>query len=398
MAVGEQTASRETRRATLAAACSVHFVHDGISDALYVLLPAWSHAFGLSYAQVGVLRTAYSASLAALQMPAGMLAERAGERALLAAGTVLAGAAFMLLAISQSYALLAILILTAGVGSAVQHPLSSVIISRTYAAAARRAALGVYNFAGDLGKMCVAAGVGLAVALIGWRSTVVGYGLVVVTVGVASLFIFRRLIPAPADPTADIRMAVSGSGWGFTNARGFALLGAVHVLDSACRTGLLTFLPFLLVAKGATPAAVGFGLALIFVGGAAGKLLCGLLAERIGILRTVIVTELATALMIVLAILLPLSWQMALLVPLGVALNGTSSVLYGTVAEFVRDDRQARSFGLFYTLGSCASASSPLVFGILSDLSGVPVALYAIAALALATLPLAALMRTHLAN
>jgi MFS family permease len=397
MAVGEQMVSRRTQRTTLGAACAVHFVHDGISDALYILLPAWSQAFGLSYAQVGVLRTAYSASLALLQMPAGVLAERIGERGLLAAGTILAGAAFTLLATSQSYFLLGILLLVAGVGSAVQHPLASVIISRTYAAASRRAALGVYNFAGDLGKMTVAASVGLAVALVGWRSTVLFYGLIVAVVGAASFFIFRRLMPSPAAGAA-APAATRTRGWGFVNARGFALLGSIHVFDSACRTGLLTFLPFLLIAKGATPASIGFGLALIFVGGAAGKLVCGVMAERIGILRTVIVTELATGLMIALVIVLPLAWQMALLAPLGVALNGTSSVLYGTVAEFVRDDRQARSFGLFYTLGSCASASSPLVFGIVSDSAGVSIALYAIAALALATLPLAALLRRHLAG
>jgi MFS family permease len=396
MAVGEQAVSRQTQRSTLGAACAVHFVHDGIGDALYVLLPAWSQAFGLSYAQVGVLRTAYSASLALLQMPAGVLAERIGERGLLAAGTILAGAAFTLLATSQSYTLLGVLILTAGMGSAVQHPLASVIISRTYAAASRRAALGVYNFAGDLGKMTVAACVGLAVALIGWRSTVLFYGLIVAAVGVASFFTFRRLMSSPATGAA-VQATMPTGGWGFVNAHGFALLGSIHVFDSACRTGLLTFLPFLLIAKGATPASIGFGLALIFVGGAAGKLVCGVMAERIGILRTVIVTELATGLMIALVIVLSLTWQMALLVPLGVALNGTSSVLYGTVAEFVRDDRQARSFGLFYTLGSCASAGSPLVFGIVSDSAGVPVALYAIAALALATLPLAALLRKHLA-
>jgi hypothetical protein len=39
-----------------------------------------------------------------------------------------------------------------------------------------------------------------------------------------------------------------------------------------------------------------------------------------------------------------------------------------------------------------------LVFGIVSDSAGVSIALYAIAALALATLPLAALLRRHLAG
>jgi MFS transporter, FSR family, fosmidomycin resistance protein len=396
MTVDQQTVSRKVQHGTLATACGVHFVHDGIGDALYVLLPVWGQAFGLTYAEVGILRAAYSTSLALLQMPAGVLAERLGERALLAAGTILAGLAFALLAFAPSYGAVGSLILLAGVGSAVQHPLASVIISRTYVAASRRAALGIYNFAGDLGKMTVAASVGLAVAMIGWRSAVALYGLVVVIVGAASFLLLRRLIQ-PEAPAEVASPAARAGGWGFTNPTGFTLLGAIHVLDSACRTGLLTFLPFLLIANGATAASVGFGLALVFVGGAAGKLICGLLAERLGILRTVILTELATGAMILLILALPLSWQMLLLAPLGVALNGTSSVLYGTVAEFVRDDKQGRSFGLFYTLGSFASATSPVVFGLLSDLSGVPQALMAIAALAFGTLPLAGLLRRHLA-
>ncbi len=395
MAVGQHpVARRSQQRGTLATTCAAHFVHDGIGDALYVLLPVWSQAFGLSYAQVGTLRMAYSASLAALQMPAGVLAERVGERALLAAGTVLAGIAFISLSASPSYAVLGGLILLAGIGSAVQHPLASVIISRTYAAASRRAALGVYNFAGDVGKMCVAVGVGFAAALIGWRSTVALFGIIVVSVGVVSFLVLRRFL-ASTDFARVPWATPHASGWGFANATGFALLGAIHVFDSACRTGLLTFLPFLLIAKGSTPTNVGFALAIVFAGGAAGKLICGLVAERFGILRTVILTELATGMLIILIVALPLAWLMALLLPLGVALNGTSSVLYGTVAEFVHDDKQARSFGLFYTLGSVASASSPLAFGIVSDFVGVSYALLAVAALALVTLPFCWFLRRH---
>src|SRR5207245_5628688 len=74
-------------RAVLAAACSIHFVHDGFSDILYVLLPIWANEFRLTFAQVGIIRTAYSGGMAAFQIPAGLLGERWGERRLLAAGT-----------------------------------------------------------------------------------------------------------------------------------------------------------------------------------------------------------------------------------------------------------------------------------------------------------------------
>ncbi len=384
-------------RRTLAATCAAHFVHDGIADALYVLLPVWAQAFGLTYVQVGALRMAYSSALACLQLPAGMLAERVGERTLLAAGSVLAGAAFALLATSQSYAAVGGMILLAGVGSAVQHPIASTIISRAHAPSSRRAALGIYNFAGDVGKMAVAAAIGLGVVAIGWRSSVVLYGIIVAAVGVATLVVLGNIAgwvqrsPSGAAPAA-------AAGWGFTDPRGFALLSAIQLIDSACRTGFLTFFPFLFIAKGASVASVGFGLALVFVGGAAGKLVCGLLAERVGILRTVILTELATGLLIAALVAAPLGLGMILLIPVGVALNGTSSVLYGTVAEFVRDDRQSRSYGLFYTLGSAAGATAPLVFGLVSDFAGVPAALIAIAALALTTVPVARMLRPHITD
>jgi MFS transporter, FSR family, fosmidomycin resistance protein len=384
-------------RRTLAITCSAHFVHDGIADAFYVLLPIWAQAFGLSYVQVGTLRMAYSTAMAFLQLPAGMLAERVGERTLLAGGSMLAGVAFALLSTSQSYAALGALILLAGTGSAVQHPIASTLISRAYAVASRRAALGVYNFVGDVGKMVVAAAMGLGIVAIGWRSSVVLYGLIVVGVGLLTLVALASLAdgtpraPAKAAPAPDV-------GWGFTNPTGFALLGAIQLIDSACRTGFLTFFPFLLIAKGASVASIGFGLSLVFVGGAAGKLVCGLIAERVGILRTVILTELATGALIAAVVLAPLGWAMILLMPVGVALNGTSSVLYGTVAEFVRDDRQSRSYGLFYTLGSAAGATAPFVFGIVSDFAGVPTALMLVAALAVTTVPIALLLGPHIAK
>ena len=51
---------------------------------------------------------------------------------------------------------LAALLLVAGLGSGVQHPLASSLVSRAYETGPRRAALGTYNFAGDLGKIAVA--------------------------------------------------------------------------------------------------------------------------------------------------------------------------------------------------------------------------------------------------
>lgn len=395
----EQNPNPTRERVALATTSGAHFLHDGIADSLYVLLPIWAQAFGLNYTQVGCLRTSYSAVMAAFQMPAGILAERHGERALLVGGTLVAGAAFAGLSIASGFAGVLLAILMAGFGSAVQHPLASAIISQAYPAGRRRSALGVYNFAGDVGKMAVAFGVSAAAGIIGWRATVLGYGTFVAAASAVLLLVLwrsalgsaKRLGHATGQPAEPFK----ANGLQLTNSRGFALLSWIHGIDSAGRTGALTLLPFVLMQKGASIATVGFALACIFAGGAIGKLACGLLADRIGILRTVVVTELGTAAILLITLIAPLPVILATMPLLGIALNGTSSVLYGTVTDFVRPDRQARAFGLFYTIGSAAGGASPIVFGAVSDWVGLTCAMLGLTAIVLAILPVTGLLRPH---
>lgn len=131
--------------------------------------------------------------------------------------------------------------------------------------------------------------------------------------------------------------------------RGFMLLLAIGILDTSVRMGLLTFLPFLLQVKAASLPASGLALSLVFIGGAAGKFLCGWLGERLGLLRTVLLTEGGTALGILAVLILPLGPTMIVLPLLGVMLNGTSSVLYGTVPDLAPSGQSEHAFALFYT-------------------------------------------------
>ena len=99
------------------------------------------------------------------------------------------------------------------------------------------------------------------------------------------------------------------------------------------------FLPFLLHARGGTGAVVGLGLALLFTGGALGKAACGWLGQHLGAVWSVIATEAATALLIIATLILPLAPMLAVLPLLGIVLNGTSSVLYGTVPDLAPKGR-----------------------------------------------------------
>jgi MFS transporter, FSR family, fosmidomycin resistance protein len=385
--------SAATEARTLAAAGGAHILHDGYTDLLYVLLPIWQAEFGLGYAEVGLLRASYTGVMAALQIPASRLAERCGPVLLLAAGTFVSALSFVLAGASLGLASLLTVLVLGGMGASVQHPIGSSLVSAAFSGLRSRTALGVYNFTGDLGKMAMPLLAALLLSAMPWRAALWVLG----GLGIACAVLVLALAPGQARPQHGGSEAVAAplstpAPPGTPPRHGFALLLAIAMIDSAGRSGFLTFLPFLLKAKEASIASTGSALSLLFLGGAAGKLVCGYLGARFGLLNAVLLTEGLTSLGIIALLPLPLAGAIVLLPLLGLGLNGTSSVLYGTVPELVPPARRTRAFGIFYTGAIAASAATPPLIGVFGDAFGVPTAMVLIAVAVLTTLPLSALL------
>ena len=384
--------TQEERRA-LGVACGAHALHDGYTDLVYVLLPIWQAEFGLSYGAVGILRSLFSGTLAGFQIPSGLLAEKLGAARVLAAGTALAGCGYLIAGASAGLAMLVIALIIGGLGASTQHPLASTLVARAFGAQRAIKAIGTYNFAGDIGKMTVPVAAALLMTLMPWRPTVAALG----ACGFAAALAIIALMPQQAGEAHAAAKSTEGAASGAPR-RGFPLLLAIGVLDSGTRMPFLTFLPFLLGAKGASVTGIGLALTLVFAGGACGKLVCAFIGARIGVFATVVLTEVATALGIV--ALLPLSLEAcyALLPLIGVALNGTSSVLYGSVPALVAPERRARAFSIFYTGTIGTGALAPVVYGFLGDVIGVRTTLVVLACVVLVTVPLAFALRSALAE
>lgn len=373
-------------RKTLAICGSAHALHDGFTDLLNVLYPLLQAQFGLSYAAIGALKTVYSGAMASGQIPSGWLAGRIGGVTVLAFGTALVAGGYGLAGLTGSlYGVIAGLLL-AGLGGATQHPIAATLVAGAFPGVRSRTALGTYNFTGDLGKVALPAVFALVAAALGWRQAmmvtaaiaVVGAGLIVLTLQSSEMA---------------AKSKANAAGAGQDRPRAFWLLFAIHVSDSAVRSGFLIFLPFLLQAKGADLPTIGLALSLLFAGGAAGKLVMGWLGARLGVVLSVVATEGATTALILAILPLSLTPTLVLLPVVGVMLNGTSSVLYGTIPEFVTVERRTHAFAVFYTGGSIAGATSPFLFGLLGDFIGLQPALVGVGALALLTVPLVMALR-----
>jgi MFS transporter, FSR family, fosmidomycin resistance protein len=384
---------RDERRA-LAIAGGAHVLHDGYTDLIYVMLPIWQPEFGLTYAAVGVLRALYAGTMATFQIPATFLAERLGATGVLAAGTALAGLGYMLAGISPDLVVLMIALFLGGLGSSTQHPLASALVAHAFAGPRSLKALGTYNFTGDLGKMTVPLTASLLLLVLPWRPTIAIIGGAGIAVALCILVLMPRFRPA-AVTEHDARAVEDHQP---RQTYGFPLLFSIGLIDSATRMAFLTYLPFLLTQKGASIPTVGIALTLVFAGGAAGKLACAFIGARIGVIATVWLTEALTTALILALLPLPLETGLVLLPLLGIALNGTSSVLYGSVPMLVAPERRARAFGIFYTGVIGSGAAAPVLFGLVGDSLGVARTLAVIGLVPLLTLPLALVLRPSFAR
>ena len=385
---------RDESRA-LGVACGAHALHDGYTDLVYVMLPIWQSEFGLGFAALGLMKTVFSGTLAGFQIPAGFLAERFGTAAVLALGTALAGLGYVFAGFSTGVTTLVAALFIGGLGASTQHPLASSLIAHAFAGSRSLKALGTYNFAGDIGKMTLPATAALLFIVLPWRQALMLLGSLGAVAAIAIFVAIPRF--SDRDSVAQRKGDAKSGKRGVARAYGFPLLLSIGVVDSATRMAFLTFLPFVLTAKGASLQTVGLALTLVFAGGAAGKLVCAYIGARIGVVATVWLTETVTALGIVALLPLPLEAALVLLPVVGVALNGTSSVLYGSVPDLVEPARRQRAFSIFYTGTIGAGAISPAIYGLLGDAVGVTTALIVVASLVLVTLPITLVLRPALA-
>ena len=355
------------KKQILLISAGVHATQDGLTSTIYVLLPILAQSLGLTYAQVGTVRAVYSGMMWVLEIPAGILSERFGEQRLLVFGLIAAGMGYGILSTVNSFYGVLFALLIAGTGAAFQHSLSSSLISRVYDGPSRRVALGSYNASGDTGKLLFTGvaslmfGVGIA-----WQVVVNGYGILALFVSAVLWLVFRRL-RLKGTESIQASNRTTKSGWGITDRSGFRWLAAIVFVDIAVQDGFLVFVAFLMIEKNVPASLAAFAVVATLAGGVIGKYACGHLSAGLGVVRSLFLVEVFTAAGIVAVILLPPVAAFILLPLVGIVLQGSSTITYGSVSEFVDEAHQSRGFALIYSMANGASVAGPVAFGLISD-------------------------------
>jgi MFS family permease len=331
-----------------------------------------------------------------LEIPAGILSESLGERRLLVFGIMGSGIGFFAVSFTEGYYGILLALFVAGCGAAFQHSLCSSLISKSFGEPERRIALGSYNASGDIGKLAFTLVASLLLGIgVGWQNITLGYGLLSVAV---ALTIWILLSTKRAGKLSAIKLneIAGGKHWGIKDKLGFTNLAAIVFLDSLIQSGFLVFITFVMIEKQVSTGLVVFAVAATLSGGICGKYAGGLLAVRIGVIRSIVFFEVLTAIGIMLVFYAPGNISFFLLPLVGVFLQGSSSITYGTVSNLVHTKQQSRGFSIIYTITSSASFVGPAIFGLIIDLLGFKVMMMIMATLVLVTLPLCYLLKLAL--
>ncbi len=388
------TKAPQSRR-TLLFGSAMHVWSDLYFALMVPLLPLMQEDLDLSLIEVGLLRSVFSGATAVLQIPIGLLAESAGEFWLLIWGNVWVSVGLIGMALSAGFAMLLVVSFFAGLGGGAQHPLASSMVSRAYDDRGRSTAVGTVNFAGDIGKMIAPLLAAVIAVQFGWRTTLWVVGLAGIVFMAFSAATRRRLdIGKPVR-----REAADGDGDAEdTRISAFVTLSWIGFLDSATRGSALVFLPFVMTAKDMRTVEISIMLFLLFVGGAAGKFVVGWLGDRYSFISLVWATKGLTAVTLALSLVASPLALVPLMLALGAGLNGTSSILYATVADFVPARRRARLYGIYYTTNEGGTILAPPLYGLVGELVSLNVAMLAMAVATAAILPVSLTLRRHLAR
>jgi FSR family fosmidomycin resistance protein-like MFS transporter len=281
----------ELDRQAMATLSGGHLAVDFASGAVPALLPFLTLKFGLSYTATAALMLAVLVSSSLVQPIFGLWSDRRGAMWLLPGGVAVAGAGTGLAAAAPSYALVVALVFVGGIGIAAYHPEGAKFAA--YASGRKRASgMSYFNIGGNTGY---ALGPIVVTPLVLWLGLEGGLlamvpVLVVAAVLVKALPSLGRLVPE-----ATVRRAERGE----DDVGAMSLLAIVIALRSVAWFGLLTFVPLWVVANGGTEGEGNRTLSLMLLAGAVGTLVLGPAADRLGLRRTLLLTQAALPILIV---------------------------------------------------------------------------------------------------
>ncbi|MBM4425551.1 MAG: MFS transporter [Chloroflexi bacterium] len=371
-----------------------HFSVDVLNGQMGVLLAVLSAPLGLTNAHIGLIATLYSFAGAFTQPVFGWLSDRYGGRWTTAGGVLWMALFFSLFAIAPGYWPLLFLVL-GSVGSAAFHPPGAAKATQeghTHMAGKAATAASLFFLFGQGGLSFGPALGGFIVDHLD-RAGVLIVTALAAPVGLFAAWALRPLGSAggqPARPSRVDSVTVPPQ----PAIALFILVLLVAGLRVWGQMAVTTFMPKFLHDQGIAPTTYGAVVALFMGGSAIGGVVGGILSDRWGRVRIIV---LSFALSIIPFILLPTlsGWALYLIVALAGFFNGGPHSILVTMAQRALPGRGSLASGIALGFMFAAGATGAYLSGLAADHFGLARALQFNAVIATASTLAALLLATQ---
>jgi predicted MFS family arabinose efflux permease len=373
-----------------------HFLSHYYQLSLPALFIAWRHAFGVSYAELGLAMALMSGTAAIVQAPIGFLVDRYGARRFLVGGTLVMTLSIAAMSLATAFWQISLLAVLSGLGNSVFHPADYAILSGSIDRARIGRSFALHTFVGQVG-FAAAPPVTAALALIvGWRAALALVGLLGIPVALAILWQSRILaeqrresLQPKARLVGDLRQLFSRSILSFF---GFFMVSAMA--GAGVQSWLITILHR---THGLTVAAASSVLTSYMIGMMIGVLVGGRVAERtdrhLGFVVAMTVVGAAVLLWVNL-VAMPQFAAIAVMFAGGLASGARNTPRDVMVKDAAAPGQIGKVFGFVSAGMMLGSALMPMPFGMLIDAGRPELVLVVAAALSVASLLFAGNART----
>jgi len=348
----------------------------------YLLLPFLVKEMGLTYSQAGFLVTIRAAANLLVNIPAGMLVDIIGKKALLMALALLAtGVPYFLVGVSHSFFWVALFMAFVGVGNYLWHPAAISTLSEKYPDK-RGYAIAIHAIGPNIGESLAPLLVGVLLLSLSWR-TVLFVNLIP---GIVIAFVLWKYLFGKLDSRTERKKGIS-TGEYLAGMKRMAqnpsilLLVLVAGMRSMTQQGLHTFLPIYLTNDlGLSSAVAGVYLSVTQTAGMIGTPIAGSLSDRSGRKRVLTAGLFSTSIALFVLAYFQLTWLFITgLALLGFFLYAVRPVIWAWVLDLSPKELGGSTVSFFSGSQSLLSSLSPLICGFIADRWGILTAFYFLA-------------------
>jgi len=340
------------------------------------LLPLLTSELGLTYAQVGLIESAYLVGYIVVKVPAGLVAGRIGIKRTLVLSMLGYGASTALNFWATGFPHLVGFRFLLGLFQGVHLPIANTLLSERFGERQGRA-IGFHESGPNVGNTVAFPLAVTITSALGWRWAFLILSLPAFLLAGAATLILRD----------ERQMEVKDSPRGGGSLRGYTKvlvpMALAHATYNLCLRTLLIFIPSYLVdLRGMSFSAAGFVASVMPAAGIIAKISSGFIAERAG-RRTSIVGAISLSGAFILSLVwLPSgAYTVANLVALGLVLYAYSPVIYASVTSSLPPGLKSLGLGAVTMVGNVVGALSTFIIGALIDGYGYRMALSAIGVL-----------------